>query len=83
MNVRARARILTHGGRKPYDVEVPKSLEAVAVVRPPSSTGRPISQCIAAAKAAGSTATLDKAFAADVEAGIQAHQDQWVPPSWD
>jgi len=47
------------------------------------SIGRPISECIASAKASGSQVTLDTGFAADVEEGIGGRQEPWNPPSWD
>jgi antitoxin (DNA-binding transcriptional repressor) of toxin-antitoxin stability system len=65
------------------EVVVEQDHRPVAVIRPPKRSGRPISECIASAKAAGSTATLDGGFAADVEAGIKDRQKPWNPPSWD
>ena len=55
----------------------------VATIRPPNRSGRPISECIASAKASGSKVTLDKGFSADVEAGIKERGQPWNPPSWD
>ena len=65
------------------EVVVEQDHRPVAVIRPPKRSGRPISECIASAKAAGSKATLDGGFAAAVEAGIKDRQKPWNPPSWD
>lgn len=55
----------------------------VAVIKPSRPVGRPISEVIADLKANGSDATMDEAFAHDIEEGINAHQQPWNPPSWD
>jgi len=65
------------------EVIVERDHRPVAVIRPPKRSGRPISECIASAKAGGSKVTLDSGFAADVEEGIKNHQEPWNPPSWD
>jgi len=55
----------------------------VATIRSPVRSGRPISECIAAAEASGSKVTLDEGFARDVEEGIRDRQQPWNLPSWD
>jgi antitoxin (DNA-binding transcriptional repressor) of toxin-antitoxin stability system len=70
---------LKHGA----EVVVEQDHRPVAVIRPPHRSGRPISECIASAKASGSKVTLDGGFAADVEEGIGGRQEPWNPPSWD
>jgi len=70
---------LKHGA----EVVVEQGYRRVAVIRPPHRSGRPISECIASAKASGSQVTLDTGFAADVEEGIGGRQEPWNPPSWD
>ena len=70
---------LQHGA----EVVVEQDNRPVAIIRPPKRSGRPISECIASAKAAGSKVTLDEGFAADVEEGIGRRQQPWNPPSWD
>ncbi|HWC98896.1 MAG TPA: hypothetical protein VG456_19180 [Candidatus Sulfopaludibacter sp.] len=45
--------------------------------------GRPISACIASAKASGSKLILDEGFAKDVEEGIKERSQPWNPPCWD
>ena len=56
------------------EVIVERDCRPVAVIRSPRRTGRPIADCIASAKASGSTGTLDGGFAADVEEGIKSRQ---------
>ncbi|HEX3744368.1 MAG TPA: hypothetical protein VHW09_10575 [Bryobacteraceae bacterium] len=70
---------LKHGA----EVVVEQDHRPVAVIRPPHRSGRPISECIASAKASGSKVTLDSGFAAEVEEGIRGRQEPWNPPSWD
>jgi len=65
------------------EVVVQQGHRPVAVIRPPKRSGRPISECIASAKASASKATLDGGFAADVGEGIRDRQKPWDPPSWD
>ena len=65
------------------EVVVQQDHRPVAVIRPPKRSGRPISECIASAKARSSKVTLDGGFAADVEEGIRDQQEPWNPPSWD
>jgi len=65
------------------EVIVEQDHRPVAVIRSTHRSGRPISECIASAKASGSRVTLDGGFAADVEEGIRSRQEPWNPPSWD
>jgi antitoxin (DNA-binding transcriptional repressor) of toxin-antitoxin stability system len=60
--------------RQGVEVVVEQDLQPVAIIRPPKRSGRPISECIASAKASGSKVTLDGGFAADVEEGIRSRQ---------
>ena len=70
---------LRHGA----EVVVEQDHRPVAIIRLPKRSGRPISECIASAKASGSKVTLDAGFAADVEEGLRSRQQPWNPPSWD
>ena len=65
------------------EIVVEQDHRPVAIIRQPKRTGRPISECIASAKASASKVTLDAGFAADVEEGIRSRQQPWNPPSWD
>jgi antitoxin (DNA-binding transcriptional repressor) of toxin-antitoxin stability system len=69
--------------RQGAEIVVEQDHQPVAIIRPPKRSGRPISACIASAKASGSKVTLDDGFAADVEEGIRSRQQPWNPPSWD
>ena len=53
------------------EVVIERNHRPVTVIRSPNRSGRPISECIASAKASGSTVTLDEGFAKDVEHGIR------------
>ena len=55
----------------------------VATIKPSKRSGRPISECIASARATGSKVTLDGGFGNDVEEGIRERSQPWNPPSWD
>ena len=55
---------------------------AVAMVPTPVPPRRSIADCIALLPE-GSTATIDEAFAKDVEAAIEAHREPLNPPAWD
>jgi antitoxin (DNA-binding transcriptional repressor) of toxin-antitoxin stability system len=70
---------LRHG----MEVIVEQDRHPVAVIRSPKRSGRPISECIASARASASKVTLDGGFAADVEEGVRSRQEPWNPPSWD
>jgi antitoxin (DNA-binding transcriptional repressor) of toxin-antitoxin stability system len=65
------------------EVVVEQNHRAVATIKPSARTGRPISACIASAKASGSQVTLDGGFGKDVEDGIRERSQPWNPPSWD
>jgi antitoxin (DNA-binding transcriptional repressor) of toxin-antitoxin stability system len=72
--------------RQGIEVVVENNHEPVAVIRPPSLSGRSIVECIALARAhqkeSGEAPTLDPDFAADVEEIIRSRKP-WNPPSWD
>jgi len=65
------------------EVVVEQNHRAVATIRPPTRSGRPISACIASAKASGSKVTLDGGFGKDVGEGIEERSQPWNPLSWD
>lgn len=65
------------------EVIVEQDHRPVATIRPPRRSGRPISECIASARASGSKATLDGGFGKDVEEGIGERSQPWNPLFWD
>ena len=65
------------------EIVVEQDHHPVAVIRPPLSKGRLLSECIALAEARGSTVTLDEGFMKDVEEGIASHSQPWNPPAWE
>jgi antitoxin (DNA-binding transcriptional repressor) of toxin-antitoxin stability system len=65
------------------EVIVERNHQPIAVIQAPKRSGRLLSECIALAKARGSTATLDEGFAKDVEDGIRERSKPWNPPSWE
>jgi hypothetical protein len=56
---------------------------AVAVIRSPQASGRPITDILREAKERNSTVTLDEDFGKDLEEIIASHQQSWNPISWD
>lgn len=69
--------------RQGIEVVIERDSRPVAVMTTPKPVGRPISEVIAALDAMGANAVMDDEFARDVEAGIKAHNQPWIPPSWD
>lgn len=69
--------------RRGVEVVVEQDHHPVAVIKPSKPAGRMISECIAVAKARGSTVTLDDGFAKDIEEGIASHSEPWNPPAWE
>lgn len=65
------------------EVIVEQDHRPVATIKPPKRSGRPVSECIASARASGSSVTLDGGFGKDVEEGIKERSQPWAPPSWD
>jgi hypothetical protein len=65
------------------DVVVERDHRPVATIRATKRSGRPISECIASAKASGSKVVLDGGFGNDVEDGIRERSQPWNPPPWD
>ena len=59
----------------------------VAVIKPPVTPGRKLSDCVALAKAyeekLGYAPVPDPDFAKDVQAAIDIHREPLNPPSWD
>lgn len=53
------------------EVIVERDHRPVAKISPPKRSGRPISECIASARASGSKLILDSGFGDDVEEGIR------------
>ena len=66
--------------RNGVEVVVEQDHLPVALIRSPKRSGKPISECIASAKASGSRVTLDDGFGEDVEQGIRERQKPWNPP---
>jgi len=64
------------------EVVVEHEHEAIAVLKAAEPPRRRISECIAMLPA-GSTATIDEDFAADVEAAIAAHREALDASKWD
>jgi len=54
----------------------------LAVIHPPTSPRRSISECMALLPE-GSTAVMDADFAKDVEAAIESHREPLEPPAWE
>ena len=65
------------------EVIVERNHRPVATIRTPKRSGRPVSACIASAKASGSRVIFDGGFGMDVEAGTRERSQPWNPPSWD
>ena len=65
------------------EVIVERNRRPVATIKTPTRSGRPISECIASARASGSMVTLDDGFGKDVEEGIRERSQPWNPPSWE
>jgi hypothetical protein len=65
------------------EVVVERDHSPVATIRAPRRSGRPISECIASARASASDVTLDEGFGKDVEEGIRERSQPWNPLSWD
>lgn len=65
------------------EVIVERNHRPVATIKPSKRSGRPISECIASARASGSKVILDDAFGNDVKEGIRERSQPWNPPSWD
>ena len=65
------------------EVIVERNHRPVATIKPPTRSGRRISECIASARASGSKTILDGDFGKDVEEGIRERSQPWNPPSWD
>jgi antitoxin (DNA-binding transcriptional repressor) of toxin-antitoxin stability system len=65
------------------EVIVERDHRPVATISTPRRAGRPISECIASAKASGAKVILDGGFGADVGQGIRERSQPWNPQSWD
>lgn len=69
--------------RQGAEVIVERDAMPLAVIKAPEFRGRPIDECIALAKARGSSATLDADFSKDLEDIINSHREPLDPPVWD
>ena len=73
--------------REGTEVFVEQDHRTVAVIKPAQGSGRPISECLALAKAyeetLGYAPVPDPDFAKDVQAAINAHCEPVNWPSWD
>ena len=56
---------------------------ALAVIRAPHRSGRPITEILLDARSRNSTVTLDEDFGTDMEDIIANQQEPWIPPSLD
>lgn len=65
------------------EIIVERDHRPVATIKSPKRSGRPISECIASAKASDSKVTLDDGFVGDVEEDIRERSQPWNPPDWD
>lgn len=70
--VRAGAEVVIENGKEP-----------VAVVHPAEPTVRLLSESLRLARERGSTVTLDRDFARDLEEIINSHREPLDPPAWD
>jgi antitoxin (DNA-binding transcriptional repressor) of toxin-antitoxin stability system len=69
--------------RQGMEVVIEQDSCPVAVLKAPRVKGRKIPEVIAAPKANGLSAVIDKDFASDVEVGVKSHRDSWNLASWD
>lgn len=69
--------------RNGAEVVVEENHQPVAVLRAAEFRGRSIDECIALLREHGSHATLDDAFAKDLEEVINSHREPLNPPAWD
>jgi antitoxin (DNA-binding transcriptional repressor) of toxin-antitoxin stability system len=69
--------------RDGVEIVVEQDNRPVAVIRPPESSGRQISEILRDARKRNSTVTLDSEFGKDLEAIIARHDQPWNPPSWE
>jgi hypothetical protein len=65
------------------EVIVERNAQPIVITRAPAFRGRSIDECIAAAEAHGSYATLDDEFAKDLEDIINSHREPLNPGEWD
>lgn len=68
--------------RQGAEIVIEQDHHPVAVITPLKGPGRPIDECIAIAKARGSTATLDEDFVKDLEE-IIAQRQPLDTSAWD
>jgi antitoxin (DNA-binding transcriptional repressor) of toxin-antitoxin stability system len=65
------------------EVVIEHDARPVAIVHPAEPSLRLLSESLRLAKEHGSAATLDKDFAADVEAAIESHREPLNSPAWE
>lgn len=67
--------------RQGSEIVIEQNHTPIAVIKPSTPAGRPISEVIAELKARGSQAIIDDEFARDIEAGIERNRQPWTPRS--
>ena len=69
--------------RQGSEIVIEENYRPIAVIKPSTPAGRPISEVVAELKARGSRAIIDDDFARDIEAGIERNRQPWPPSSWE
>ena len=65
------------------EVVIEQNNRPIAVIRPQTRSGRPITEILQEARQRASQITLDVDFGKDLEAVLDEHQKPWNPTSWD
>jgi antitoxin (DNA-binding transcriptional repressor) of toxin-antitoxin stability system len=65
------------------EIVIERNAMPVAIIKPVPERVRTMSEIIAAMEAGGAYGIVDEDFARDVEDGIAATGEPWIPPSWD
>ena len=65
------------------EVVIEQDNRSLAVLSAPPVRGRLLSECIALAKARGTSAIPDEGFMQDIADGITERSKPWTPPSWE
>jgi hypothetical protein len=65
------------------EVVIEQDRRAVAILKPPVSGVRTMSEIISAMESGGAHGIVDEDFAGDVEKGIAAHDEPWNPSGLD
>ncbi len=70
--------------REGEEIVVESNNSPVAIISPATKKpGRLLSESLRTAQERGCTATLDEGFAADVEAGVASHREEFLTNPWD